>query len=76
MIHARDDYNRIQDPENKIPEQEPVFLIRGQDLIGWKLVELWADYAEVVGCSKDIIAKARLHARRMRNWPKKKVADI
>lgn len=26
MLHARDDYNRIQDPENKIPENEPVFI--------------------------------------------------
>lgn len=29
MIHARDDYNRIQDPENKIGKDEPVLLIRG-----------------------------------------------
>jgi len=32
MIHARDDYNRIQDPENKIGEDEPVFLLRAQDV--------------------------------------------
>jgi hypothetical protein len=32
MIHARDDYNRIQDPMNKIPLLEPVFLLRAQDL--------------------------------------------
>ena len=29
MKHARDDYNRIQDPAGKIPEDEPVFLLRG-----------------------------------------------
>lgn len=32
MIHARPDYNRIQDPENKIPEDEPVFLLRAKTL--------------------------------------------
>lgn len=31
MRHFRADYNRIQDPENKIGEDEPVFLIRAQD---------------------------------------------
>ena len=31
MIHARKDYNRIQDPENKIGKYEPVFIVRAQD---------------------------------------------
>ena len=31
MIHAREDYNRIQDPEHKIKEDEPVILFRAQD---------------------------------------------
>lgn len=31
MIHARSDYNRIQDPEGKIGEDEPVILFRAQD---------------------------------------------
>ena len=34
MIHARDDYNRIQDPAGKIPADEPVFLLRAQDELG------------------------------------------
>lgn len=33
MKHARPDYDRIQDPANKIPAEEPVFLLRGQDLL-------------------------------------------
>jgi len=32
MVHARKDYDRIQDPLNLIPLQEPVFLLRGQDV--------------------------------------------
>ena len=32
MKHARQDYNdRFQDAAEKIPDAEPVFLIRGQD---------------------------------------------
>src|SRR5258708_4200756 len=31
MIHAREDYMPIQDPRNKIGEDEPVFLLRAQD---------------------------------------------
>ncbi|MEE8598553.1 MAG: hypothetical protein V3S69_03430 [Dehalococcoidales bacterium] len=31
MKHAREDYNRFQDPLNKIPEDEPVMLFRAQD---------------------------------------------
>ena len=32
MIHAREDYNRFQDPENKIGEDEPVMLFRAKDM--------------------------------------------
>lgn len=31
MKHARKDYDRFQDPANKIPEDEPVMLFRAQD---------------------------------------------
>lgn len=31
MKHARADYARIQDPDGIIPDDEPVFLLRGQD---------------------------------------------
>jgi hypothetical protein len=45
MKHARDDYNRIQDPAGLIPEDEPVFLLRAQGAehgINWD--GLAADY--------------------------------
>lgn len=32
MKHSRPDYNRIQDPAGLIPADEPVFLLRGQDV--------------------------------------------
>jgi hypothetical protein len=42
MKHARTDYNRIQDPAGLIPEDEPVFLLRGQDALAPKIVEAYA----------------------------------
>ena len=42
MKHARADYQRIQDPEGKIPEDEPVFLLRGQDMMAPRTVRFWA----------------------------------
>ncbi len=33
MKHLRTDYDRIQDPFGKIGEDEPVFLLRAQDLL-------------------------------------------
>lgn len=50
MIHARTDYDRIQDPENKIGKDEPVFLLRGTDKFAPATIRFWA---ELVGASGD-----------------------
>lgn len=42
MLHCRSDYNRIQDPANLIGKDEPVFLLRGQDITAPHIVRLWA----------------------------------
>ena len=42
MIHARTDYDQIQDASGKIPVDEPVFLLRGQDPFAPKLLRMWA----------------------------------
>lgn len=69
MLHARTDYNiRIQDSENIIPSDEPVFLIRGKDIVGPSAVEAWADLAEKVGASEHIVAAARRQAELMREY--------
>jgi hypothetical protein len=78
MQHARPDYNRIQDPENKIPKNEPVFLLRGQDVSAPDAVEAWADANQRNGGDPDLTRKARAQAQRMRDWQiccKKKTAD-
>ena len=46
MIHAREDYNRIQDPTGKIPADEPVFLLRAQDRYFIKTVQYYASLLE------------------------------
>ena len=92
MIHARTDYQtRIQDSDNKIPADEPVFFIRAQDKTGAATVRFWvreqkkllaADRkanggkpVESEAGRKKAIALAEAHAFRMDDWPKKKAAD-
>lgn len=68
MIHAREDYNRIQDPENKIPEDEPVFLIRGQDMCALAALEAWCHTAKIMGVDQVMIDKVYKHMDRMVRW--------
>ena len=75
MKHARSDYNRIQDPENKIPEDEPVFLIRGQDMVSAETVRHWAHLNDRAGGDPKLSAQAREQADEMDKWPTKKVSD-
>lgn len=79
MLHARADYNRIQDPEDKIPENEPVFLLRAQDAFAPAVVFEWARLAELFGADPSIVALARQHAARMLDWQNangRKVPDL
>lgn len=79
MIHARPDYDRIQDPalddpsllapgSKPIAKDEPVFLIRARDENAPGSVRDWADRAERNGASPDIVAHARRHADLMEEW--------
>jgi hypothetical protein len=78
MRHARPDYERFQDPEGLIPENEPVFLIRGSDLVGAAAVRAWADLAEGIGAKADIVERARKHADAMDDYSTRngKVPDL
>jgi len=79
MKHAREDYNRIQDPEGIIPEDEPVFLLRGQDITAPLVVAFWANRAEKAGALPNIVEAARRQASDMRTWQclhKAKVPDL
>jgi hypothetical protein len=75
MKHAREDYMRIQDPEKKIPDDEPVFLIRAQDRASGPTVRAWADINESIGGDIELSRLAREHAKLMDDWKPKKKAD-
>jgi len=72
MKHARDDYNRIQDPANLIPADEPVFLIRGQDVAGPQTLRCWADLASDMGADEAIVRAALRQAHKMEEWQRSK----
>ena len=54
---------------------EPFFVLRAQDCLAAALVEEWANRAHYAGVADDIVSKAHMQARFMRQWPKKKIPD-
>lgn len=72
MLHARPDYQRIQDPAGKIPEDEPVFLLRAQDDTAVRVLEYWIS----LNSDDTAIHLAKQHVERMKAWPVKKKADV
>ena len=76
MKHARKDYDRIQDPAGLIPEDEPVFLLRGQDRLGAQAVRVYADMLASAGGDPAVVKAAHGHADLMEKWPKKKLDDF
>nr|WP_281719934.1 hypothetical protein [Nitrosomonas nitrosa] len=55
---------------------EPVFLIRGQDVVAGDAVRAWADLAEERGADQRMLEIAREQAAKMDAWPKKKIPDL
>lgn len=68
MRHARADYDPIQDPRGLIPEDEPVFLIRGQDQFAAATLEFYAQQVELAGGEAPLV---REQIARMKSWPVK-----
>ena len=52
MIHAREDYQRFQDPEGKIKEDEPVLLFRAQDIHFVPVLNYYKELLEKSGNNK------------------------
>jgi hypothetical protein len=76
MKHARPDYNRIQDPAGLIPDNEPVFLLRGQDQHAAATVRFYADAVEAAGGDIEIVTQSRRQADAMDSWTKHKAPDM
>lgn len=68
MKHAREDYNRIQDPDGLIPEDEPVFLIRGQDISAPDALEEYARLNDLNGGDPELSELTMKQAVAMRKW--------
>lgn len=80
MLHARKDYNEIQDPRDVrrggIPAGEPVFLLRAQDKVAATIVRIWVILHRKNGGDEDIAILAEEQAKLMDKWPHKKSADL
>lgn len=59
----------------KAADDEPVFVLRGQDVLAADLVDSWADKAEQCGCNRAKVADARKLAAAMRGWSPRKYPD-
>lgn len=87
MKHARPDYEgRFLDlgnpdrPDHKIPEDEPVLLVRGQDLAAPATARAWADENDRLGGDAEMSRLVREHADRINEWQQEtgryKLADM
>lgn len=68
MLHAREDYNRFQDPLGLIPENEPVFLLRAQDRFAPELLLRWAAKVRLNGGNPEMAKIVEEHAQKMIDW--------
>lgn len=59
----------------KAADDEPVFILRAQDMLSADLVDMWATQASLVGCHNDKVREARDLAQQMREWPRRKNPD-
>lgn len=59
----------------RIPDEEPVFMLRGQDQLAPAIVRAWADAAEAAGVRSGKVADARRQADDMDQWQPKKLPD-
>lgn len=71
MLHARQDYQRIQDPENKIPEDEPVFLLRAKDELAPGILVKWSEELIARGGDRKMAQMVTQHSVKMVEWQSK-----
>lgn len=69
MKHARSDYDaRIQDGAGLIPDDEPVLLIRGQDVCATAALDGWVAEAIAQGVDADLVDLILTHRDTMEAW--------
>lgn len=70
MKTGRADFDLFQDPSGKIPADEPVFFIRGQDIVGPETLRFYAVHASRRGASDELVMSVLKQARAMEEWQK------
>ena len=76
MKHARSDYNRIQDPAELIPDNEPVMLFRAQDKHFTSVLRFYRDIVAADNGDPRIITAINEHLILADDWPVKKSPDL
>lgn len=76
MKHARKDYQHIQDDTGRIPKDEPVFLLRGQDQCAADAVRFYAHLVEQRGGDPEVVRASRAQADAMAAWKTHKLPDV
>lgn len=71
MRHLRADYDRFQDPDRIVPEDEPVFLIRGQDPAASVAVRAYAVAAAAAGADAEMVRQIGAWADEMKAYAKR-----
>ena len=59
----------------KIPSDEPVFVLRAQDILAPLAVRYYADLVEGATANEKAAQQIRVFAKMMANWQKKKLPD-
>ncbi len=67
MIHARQDYNRFQDPLNKIGQDEPVMIFRAQDKHFKKVLRYYSDLLSESG-NYEVACLVEEHIQLAEHW--------
>jgi hypothetical protein len=70
----RDSFAKVMTP--KIPMDEPVFLLRGQDAVAGAAVDTWVQLSRVLKVGRTCLYLAGVQAQRMSLWLPKKSADV
>lgn len=79
MEFGRKDYDKgglIVAGTTSIAEEEPVFILRAQDIAAPAAIRAWVKLAKSLGASAHILESAESLARAMEGWPLRKLADM
>lgn len=81
MKHARRDYESIQDLSGKIPDDEPVFLLRSKDKLAPIMLAIYMDLARANGADERFIELCGLWGNTMKRYAEEhynggKVPDV